>query len=174
MPGVQKPHWLAPWATKADAQTSRAAGLSPSSVVTCRPATRRTGVTHDDARSTVDPDGAAPALALGAAAVLHGPAPELLAQRIEKRDPVGDRDGIAVEDEVDVAGSHRRTGLAARSPGVATNLEKVKRGRPRAALPSGGRDAAMAGAQLNEEPQPQVRVALGLMMWKPAPCKPSL
>ena len=31
-----------------------------------------------------------------------------------------------------------------------------------------------AGAQLKEEPQPQVRVALGLVMWKPSPCSPSL
>ncbi len=29
-------------------------------------------------------------------------------------------------------------------------------------------------AQLNEEPQPQVRVALGLVTWNPAPCSPSL
>jgi len=29
-------------------------------------------------------------------------------------------------------------------------------------------------AQLKEEPQPQVRVALGFTMWNPAPCNPSL
>jgi hypothetical protein len=29
-------------------------------------------------------------------------------------------------------------------------------------------------AQLNEEPQPQVRVAFGFTMWNPAPCSPSL
>ena len=46
MPGVQKPHWLAPAATKADDQRSRTAGGAPSSVVTARPATRRTGVTQ--------------------------------------------------------------------------------------------------------------------------------
>ena len=28
--------------------------------------------------------------------------------------------------------------------------------------------------QLNEEPQPQVREALGLVTWNPAPCSPSL
>ena len=28
--------------------------------------------------------------------------------------------------------------------------------------------------QLKEEPQPQVRVALGLVTWNPAPCSPSL
>jgi hypothetical protein len=28
--------------------------------------------------------------------------------------------------------------------------------------------------QLKEEPQPQVRVALGFTMWNPAPCSPSL
>ena len=46
MPGVQKPHWLAPAATKADDQRSRTVGGAPSSVVTARPATRRTGVTQ--------------------------------------------------------------------------------------------------------------------------------
>ena len=29
-------------------------------------------------------------------------------------------------------------------------------------------------AQLNEEPQPQVRVAFGFTMWNPASCNPSL
>jgi hypothetical protein len=29
-------------------------------------------------------------------------------------------------------------------------------------------------AQLKDEPQPQVRVALGFTMWNPAPCSPSL
>ena len=38
-----------------------------------------------------------------------------------------------------------------------------------------GHDAGHPGAaQLNDWPQPQVRVALGLLMEKPAPCKPSL
>ena len=46
MPGVQKPHWLAPDRTKAAAQRSRSSAGSPSSVVTRRPATRRTGVTQ--------------------------------------------------------------------------------------------------------------------------------
>ncbi len=47
IPGVQNPHWLAPVAVKASAQTAtRSSGSSPSRVVTARPATRRTGVTH--------------------------------------------------------------------------------------------------------------------------------
>jgi hypothetical protein len=46
MPGVQKPHWLAPAATKASAQRSRSSGSTPSRVVTERPATRRAGVTQ--------------------------------------------------------------------------------------------------------------------------------
>ncbi len=46
IPGVQKPHWLAPVSLKARAHSSRTAGSSPSSVVTARPATRRTGVTQ--------------------------------------------------------------------------------------------------------------------------------
>ena len=46
MPGVQNPHWLAPVAQKASAQTSLRAGSNPASVVTRRPATRRAGVTQ--------------------------------------------------------------------------------------------------------------------------------
>ena len=46
MPGVQKPHWLAPCGTNAAAQRSRSSPGAPSSVVTRRPATRRTGVTQ--------------------------------------------------------------------------------------------------------------------------------
>jgi hypothetical protein len=40
----------------------------------------------------------------------------------------------------------------------------------------GERDGRSRGAfdQLKEEPQPQVRVALGFTMWNPAPCSPSL
>jgi hypothetical protein len=30
------------------------------------------------------------------------------------------------------------------------------------------------GVQLKEDPQPQVRVALGLVMWNPASLRPSL
>ena len=46
IPGVQKPHWLAPVAQKRSAQSSRSAGSRPSRVVIDRPATRRAGVTH--------------------------------------------------------------------------------------------------------------------------------
>ncbi len=45
IPGVQNPHWLAPWALNASAQ--RPASDIPSIVVTDRPAARRTGVTQD-------------------------------------------------------------------------------------------------------------------------------
>ena len=61
---------------------------------------------------------------------------------------------LAVEDEGDA-----RRGRASR-----------RRGRCR----SGDRVPGRAGDQLKEEPQPQVRVALGLVMWNPAPCSPSL
>ncbi len=44
MPGVQKPHWLAPVAQNAAAH--RSAASRPSTVVMRRPATRRAGVTH--------------------------------------------------------------------------------------------------------------------------------
>ena len=46
MPGVQKPHWLAPASTNALAQRVLSSGSSPSTVVTDRPATRRTAVTQ--------------------------------------------------------------------------------------------------------------------------------
>ena len=46
MPGVQKPHWLAPWATKAFAHRMRWSCETPSSVVTSRPMTRLIGVTQ--------------------------------------------------------------------------------------------------------------------------------
>ncbi len=46
IPGVQKPHWLPPVATNASDHRSLVPAGSPSSVVTWRPARRRTGVTH--------------------------------------------------------------------------------------------------------------------------------
>ena len=46
MPGVQKPHWLAPVSQNASAQRSRTSSGRPSTVVIVRPATRRTGVTQ--------------------------------------------------------------------------------------------------------------------------------
>ena len=46
IPGVQKPHWLAPVAQNASAQVERSSGARPAIVVMRRPATRRTGVTH--------------------------------------------------------------------------------------------------------------------------------
>ena len=49
IPGVQKPHWLAPVAQKASAHASRSSASRPSTVVITRPATRRTGVTHEPA-----------------------------------------------------------------------------------------------------------------------------
>ena len=39
--------------------------------------------------------------------------------------------------------------------------------------PTGGTIGG-SGDQLNEDPQPQVREALGFEMWKPAPWSPSL
>ena len=46
MPGVQKPHWLAPASTNALVHRVLSSGVSPSTVVTERPATRRTAVTQ--------------------------------------------------------------------------------------------------------------------------------
>ena len=47
IPGVQKPHWLAPVSTNASVQRRRRSSGSPSTVVTARPATRRVAVTHE-------------------------------------------------------------------------------------------------------------------------------
>ena len=47
MPGVQKPHWLAPVASNASVQRRRSSSASPSTVVTARPATRRAAVTQE-------------------------------------------------------------------------------------------------------------------------------
>jgi hypothetical protein len=46
IPGVQNPHWLAPVAHMVSAQRPRTAASRPSTVVTDRPASRRTGVTQ--------------------------------------------------------------------------------------------------------------------------------
>ena len=56
-----------------------------------------------DAGGAVDPDGAAAALALGAAPVLDRTAADLLAERVEQRgsEIVLDRDGVSVEAEGD-------------------------------------------------------------------------
>ena len=47
MPGVQKPHWLPPVASKAVTIRSERTGSIPAAVVMDRPTTRRTGVTHE-------------------------------------------------------------------------------------------------------------------------------
>src|ERR1700694_4217072 len=46
IPGVQKPHWLAPVARKASTHLCRTSESSPSSVTIWRPATRLAGVTQ--------------------------------------------------------------------------------------------------------------------------------
>ena len=84
----------------------------------------------------VDPDRAAPALALGAAAVLGRADAELLAQDVEQR--------------------------------------RRRRRPPRRRRRRRGAGSAASADQLKEEPQPQVREALGLVTWNPAPCSPSL
>src|SRR3990172_1833482 len=47
MPGVQKPHWLAPLSTNALAQPRRVSGGRPSNVSTARPAKRVAGWAHE-------------------------------------------------------------------------------------------------------------------------------
>ena len=63
-----------------------------------------------DAGRPVDPHGAASALALWAAAVLHRAAAELLAQRVQEADPILHRDGVSIEDERDGPGRGRVKG----------------------------------------------------------------
>ena len=95
MPGVQKPHWLAPAATKASTQRVLSVGGEPldgGDGAAGHPP-QRGDAGH--AGRAVDPDRAAPALALGAAPVLDRAAPQLLAQRVEEGGPliVVDGDG---------------------------------------------------------------------------------
>ncbi len=71
IPGVQKPHWLAPVAVKAAVHRSRVAGSRPSNVVTSRPPDPRDGRHARDPRRAVDQHRAASALTLGAASVLR-------------------------------------------------------------------------------------------------------
>ncbi len=91
------------------------------------------------AGSAINPDGAASALALGAAPVLDRTAPQLLPERVKERDSL-----------------------------IVINLDRV----PVKEKGNGWRRARFS--QLNEEPQPQVRVAFGFTIWNPAPCSPSL
>ena len=113
MPGVQNPHCDPPVATNALAKWSRCAGSRPSTVVTDRPSTR---VGRGDARDpgvAVDQDGAAAALALRRAAVLHRHEPEPLAQDREQRLARLDRHlgGLAVAGEAHpIRHSHLRLG----------------------------------------------------------------
>ena len=85
MPGVQNPHCEPPVATNARTSDSRSAGSSPSTVVTCRSATRAAGRDARHAWIAVDQHGAAPALALRRAAVLHRRQPEVLPQHGQQR-----------------------------------------------------------------------------------------
>ena len=87
MPGVQKPHWLAPWRRR-----RRPSGLAARR----RQSLERGDLPPGDAAHrgdagdtgrVVDPDGAAATLTLRATAVLDGAAAEFLAQRVEEEMP---------------------------------------------------------------------------------------
>ena len=144
IPGVQNPHWLAPAATNASAQRVPDRGidsLEGGDVPPGDPASRRDA---RDPGAPVDPDRAAAALPLGAAAVLDRDAAEVVAQHVEERAVlVGELDLGSVQAEPEDRG---RLGVS----------------------PAGG------GVQLKEDPQPQVREALGFEMWNPASVSPSL
>lgn len=76
--------------------------------------------------------------------------PELFAKQVEEGAAVVRRlDGTAVDGQVEDPGRARAGGSARRPVGCS------------------------GGAQLKEEPQPQVRVAFGFETWNPAPCSPS-
>ena len=87
IPGVQKPHWLAPVEQNASPQAAASPAGSPSSVVIDRPLTRRAGVTQATrgcpSTSTVQHP-----LALGAAAVLDRHHAQALAQDRQQRGAV--------------------------------------------------------------------------------------
>ena len=100
MPGVQNPHWLPPVATSASAhrvRTRLGETVQGGDVPPFEPAGR--GDTRDPG-GAVHPDGAAPALALGAAPVLGRGDPEPIPQDVEQRRAViGHVDGDAVDVE---------------------------------------------------------------------------
>ena len=81
IPGVQKPHWLPPAAMNASAHSSRTSSgraLERGHLAAGDPSDRGDAGHPGDA---VDPDRAAPALALGAAAVLDRADAQLVAER---------------------------------------------------------------------------------------------
>ena len=143
IPGVQKPHWLAPVAEKASTQLCRQAGSRPSSVVTERPATRLIGVTQ---------------ATLGAPSihtVQHPHWPWGLQPSFAVRRPSRSRSTSRREDP---------------SSGTSTRRPSTTRPSERSGEPArSGVDGVTNGdpgrpGQLKDEPHPQVRVALGLVM----------
>ena len=76
-------------------------GSSPSIVVTSRPATRRTGVTHDTRGSPSTQTVQQPHWPCGLQPSLTERQPQVLAQRVEEGDAVGDGDLASVQDEGD-------------------------------------------------------------------------
>ena len=108
IPGVQKPHWLAPVAQNASAQRA-GVGQALDVVTISRPATRRAGRDAGDAGCAVDQHRAAAALALRAAAVLHRAHAEPLPQHVEQRPPVvGHLRRVPVHGEGDGSGHDAR------------------------------------------------------------------
>ena len=111
MPGVQKPHWLAPVAQKASAQASLRAGIQARE--RRDPATRHTPCRCDagHAGGSVHQHRARTALPLRAATVLHLTDAEVLTQQREQREVAGGRaDGAPVDSEGDVVAGGRRHG----------------------------------------------------------------
>ncbi len=135
IPGVQNPHWLPPVATRASDHSRRVSSGRPSRVVTSRPASRRTGVTH---------------------ATRGAPSTQTVQQ---PHWPWGLQPSLTET----IPSCSRRTS-SSDAPSSATSTS----------APSTRSRISVSADQLKEEPQPQVREALGLVTWNPAPWSPSL
>ena len=160
MPGVQKPHWLAPAATKAATQRSRERRRRTLEGGHRRPATRRTGVTQATRGAPSTHTVQQPHWPWGLQPSLTERHPSSSRSASRREIPSLTDDLGPVRATKTTARTGRRAGSAAMRCGSVPDR-------------SGGR-ARSGGAQLKEEPQPQVRVALGFVMWNPAPCSPSL
>ena len=123
MPGVQNPHWLrADIAEGAGPPLARSLGKALDGGD--GPSGHAAGGGHaGDAGLSVDEHRAAPALALGAAAVLRRAQPEVLAQHLQQRDAaVGHLDLVTIDLELE--GARSPGGIAGRlgSPGCRTRF----------------------------------------------------
>ena len=153
MPGVQNPHWLAPRATNRGPTGRRILGIHPSRVVTSLPAMRRMGVTHET-RELRPPRPCSSRIGPGGCS--HPSPSDSRVRHGARRGARSHVDGHVdtVEDELDGTDAH---GLSCRWV-----TESRRHKRSRWARASGNPTHRSARAQLNEEPQPQVRGGVGI------------